>query len=213
MIEDTPVHPWHKLRNADYKKAIEKKGKFDYLSWAICLDKAKQIDPNINYKLVEIIDCGQSKIVHVELSYTNPDVSEDNSRLYHHEYLAVRGYRNEALASPDAAQVENTFRRCVAKAISMCFGFGIELWINEDIKDLDYMPENINGNTPVKGGMTVDQSVKLDRMSRSNFLSKAEQDRVTQLKNKFDLTEVEVDKKISAIKSTIDINKLKKKGK
>ena len=219
MIEDTPVHPWHKLRNADYKKAIEKKGKFDYLSWAICLDKAKQIDPNINYKLVGIIDCGQSKIVHVELAYTNPDIvensdiSEDYYRLYHHEYLAVRGYRNEAIANPDAAQVENTFRRCVAKAISMCFGFGIELWINEDIKDLDYMPENINGNTPVKGGMTVSQSVKLDRMSRSNFLSKAEQDRVTQLKNKFDLSEIEVDKKIAAIQSTINLNKLKKKGK
>ena len=75
------------------------------------------------------------------------------------------------------------------------------------------MPENINGNTPVKGGMTVSQSVKLDRMSRSNFLSKAEQDRVTQLKNKFDLSEVEVDKKIAAIQSTIDLNKLKKKGK
>tara|TARA_R110000824_G_scaffold60997_10_gene162747 strand:- start:152 stop:799 length:648 start_codon:yes stop_codon:yes gene_type:complete len=215
MIDDTPVHPWHKLRNAEYKKAIEKKGKFDYLSWAICLDKAKQVDPTVKYELVKIIDCGQSKIVHVELSYNNIDVHDnpDYYRLYHNEYLAVRGFRNEALASPDAAQVENTFRRCVAKAISMCFGFGIELWINEDLKDLDYMPENINGNTPVKGNMTVSQSVKLDRMSRSNFLTEPEQNRVKQLKHKFDLTEVEVDKKIAAIQSSIDINKLKKKGK
>ena len=75
------------------------------------------------------------------------------------------------------------------------------------------MPENINGNTPVKGNMTVSQSVKLDRMSRNNFLTEPEQERVKQLKNKFDLTEVDVEKKIAAIQSTIDINKLKKKGK
>ena len=213
MIDDTPIHPWHTLRKQEYKNAIEKKGKFDYLSWAICLDKAKQVDPTIAYELIKIIDCGQSKIVHVELSYENPNANDDRQRLYHNEYLAVRGFRNEALASPDAAQVENTFRRCVAKAISMCFGFGIELWINEDLKDLDYVPENINGNTPVKGNMTVSQSVKLDRMSRSNFLTEPEQERVKQLKNKFDLTEDDVQKKIAAIQSTIDINKLKKKGK
>ena len=175
---DKPKHPYHILRKDDYKIAIEQKGKFDYLSWAICWDKLKQVDPDARYELVNILDVNQSKMVHVRLHY-----NFDGLESTHDEYLAVRDFRNQAISNPDSFQVENTFRRAVAKAISMATGYGLDLWLNEDIRDLDYIPNSINGKMPVKGGITPDQRVKLDRLSRSNYLSEKGKQRVVKVMN------------------------------
>ena len=167
-MEQNEAHPYYILREEEYKKYIETKGdkfKADYLSWAVCWDKMKQLDTQASYKLhpVQFLPDG-SAIVHVELIYHNSNQDE----YIHHEYLAVRNYSNKAEMNPDSVQIENSFRRCVAKAVSMATGFGIELWINEDIRDLDYRKETlINGQAPIKGQITVDQNVKLLRLSNN----------------------------------------------
>ena len=209
-------HPYNELRKKDYKEFVERKGNFDYLSWAKCHDMIKQIDPFFRYELVNLVDCGQSKLVHVRLYYrdtfhTLPDHDEDVV-LTHDEYLAVRDYRNKAIANPDSAQVENTFRRAVAKAISMCFGYGINLWINEDIRDLDYIPETNNGVMPEKGKMTVDQRVKLDRLSRHKLLSDEETDKIKSVMKDTSKTEVEIDETMAKVIKTIEQRRTSKDG-
>lgn len=132
------------LRNHDYKKYVETKGndKFsaDYISWAVMHDKLKK-----NFKYVEYVVHEYnglpymslpdgSAIVKITLSFQTVDGDEH----HHSECLAVRDFRMQAAKNPDSAQIENTIRRCIAKAGSMATGFGIELWFNEDIRDLDY---------------------------------------------------------------------------
>ena len=204
MTDYSPKHPFHILRHDEYKNSVEQKGKFDYLSWAVCWDKLKEIDPNARYELVQVIDTGQSKMVHVQLHY-----EVDGDELVHNEYLAVRDFRNQAVSNPDAAQVENTFRRAVAKAVSMATGFGLDLWINEDIRDLDYVPNSINGEMPVKGGITPEQRVKLDRLSRSNYLSPQGKKRVTQIMNDANTTQEDADLRIKEINAIIKERKEK----
>tara|TARA_R100001244_G_scaffold46192_2_gene41381 strand:+ start:101 stop:718 length:618 start_codon:yes stop_codon:yes gene_type:complete len=199
-MDDKPRHPFKTLRNDDYAHSVEKKGKFDYLSWAICWDKMKEYDPSARYELVDIIETGQSKLVHVRLTYWDQNQEEHCT---HDEYLAVRNYRNQAESNPDAAQVENAFRRAIAKAVSMATGFGLDLWINEDIRDLDYVPESIKGKTPVKGGMTVDQSVKLDRLSRNKLLKENEQDKVNTLLKDTSVSEEATAEKITQLETLI----------
>jgi len=194
------------LYNIDVTKMREKKGKFDYLSWAVCWDKLKEIDPNARYELVQLIDTGQSKMVHVQLHYEN-----DGDELIHNEYLAVRDFRNQAVSNPDAAQVENTFRRAVAKAVSMATGFGLDLWINEDIRDLDYIPNSINGDMPTKGGITPDQRVKLDRLSRNNHLSPQGKARVKAIMNDANTSEEDAALRIEEINKVIKERKDKEK--
>ena len=206
MTDDNPKHPFHILRHDEYKNSVEKKGKFDYLSWAVCWDKLKEIDPNARYELVKLIDTGQSKLVHVQLHY-----EDDGDELVHDEYLAVRDFRNQAVSNPDAAQVENTFRRAVAKAVSMATGYGLDLWINEDIRDLDYKPNTINGQMPTKGGITPDQRVKLDRLSRSNHLSPQGKKRVTEIMNDSNTTQEDADLRIKEINEIIKERKSKEK--
>ena len=204
MTDDSPKHPFHILRHDEYKNSVEQKGKFDYLSWAVCWDKLKEIDPNARYELVQIIDTGQSKMVHVQLHY-----EVDGDELVHNEYLAVRDFRNQAVSNPDAAQVENTFRRAVAKAVSMATGFGLDLWINEDIRDLEYVPNSINGAMPVKGGITPDQRTALDRLSRSNYLSPQGKKRVVEIMNNPETTQEDAELRISEIKAIIKERKEK----
>tara|TARA_R100001163_G_C4987530_1_gene141361 strand:+ start:49 stop:669 length:621 start_codon:yes stop_codon:yes gene_type:complete len=198
MLDDNPKHPYHILRNDDYKSSVEQKGKFDYLSWAICWDKLKQVDPDCRYELVNILDVNQSKMVHVRLYY-----DFDGLENIHDEYLAVRDFRNQAVSNPDAAQVENTFRRAVAKAVSMATGYGLDLWINEDIRDLDYVPNSINGQMPVKGGITPDQRVKLDRLSRSNHLKPGGKERILEIINNPNTTEETANERIAEIETAI----------
>lgn len=204
MTDDSPKHPFHILRHDEYKNSVEQKGKFDYLSWAVCWDKLKEIDPNARYELVQLIDTGQSKMVHVQLHY-----EVDGDELVHNEYLAVRDFRNQAVSNPDAAQVENTFRRAVAKAVSMATGFGLDLWINEDIRDLEYIPNSINGAMPVKGGITPDQRTTLDRLSRSNYLSPQGKKRVVEIMNNTETTQEDAELRISEIKAIIKERKEK----
>lgn len=144
------------LRDADYKPFVSTKGgssfSADYLSWAVVHDFLKKHFQYVNYKIHEyaITKEGYSLIVPYMI---NPDgsamvkitltvVDLDGDEHEHQECLAVRDYRMQATSSPDAAQIENTIRRCIAKAGSMLSGFGIELWFGEDIKDLGYKPSN-----------------------------------------------------------------------
>jgi|TARA_R100000808_G_C2147089_1_gene154999 hypothetical protein len=207
LIDDTPKHPFNVLRKDEFKQSIEKKGKFDYLSWAICWDKLKECDPNARYELVDIIETGQSKLVHVRLRY-----DWDGDECIHDEYLAVRDYRNQAVSNPDAAQVENTFRRAVAKAVSMATGYGLDLWINEDIRDLDYVPNTIKGKMPEQGKITPDQTAKLDRLSRSNYLTKNGQAKVMTIMKDETLLEKEVNDRIAEIEKVIKERRTKEKN-
>ena len=207
-------HPYKELRKKDFKNFVESKGNFDYLSWAKCLDMVKQIDPFLRYELVDLIECGQSKLVHARLYYTNREepATDDTNAFIHDEYLAVRDYRNKAVANPDSAQVENTFRRAVAKAISMCFGYGINLWINEDIRDLDYVPENHNGVMPTKGKMTVDQRVKLDRLSRNRHLDDEETKKIQAIMKDHSRTEEQIQETMDKVQKTIENRRKSKDG-
>ena len=169
------------LRNEEYKPYVESKGggsfKADYLSWAVVHDRLKQNFQYVEYKVHEYVVCinensftvpymllpNGTAMVKVSLTVTDKQGDEHT----HTECLAVRDFKMQAATKPDAAQIENTIRRCIAKAGSMLTGFEIELWFNEDIRDLDYKPETlINGKAPEEGHITVDQNVKLERLSR-----------------------------------------------
>ena len=188
------------LRNEDYKPFVETKGggKFsaDYISWAAMHDYLKKNFQYVEYKIHEytIVKEGTTLTVPymlipngsalVKVTLTLED--NDGDRHSHEECLAVRNHSMQAAKAPDSAQIENTIRRCIAKAGSMLTGFGVELWFGEDIKDLDYRPETlINGKRPTNGHITVDQNVKLDRLSRDPVFNGTEtQKKIKDLINK-----------------------------
>jgi len=93
----------------------------------------------------------------------------------------------------------------------MATGFGLDLWINEDIRDLDYVPNSINGDMPTKGGITPDQRVKLDRLSRSNHLSPQGKARVKAIMNDANTSEEDAALRIKEINKVIKERKEQEK--
>ena len=170
------------LRNEEYKQFVEKKGKYDYLSWAVAVDFANKCFQYVEYEIQNytmttsngstltvpyMLLPNSTALVKVTLKLTD----FDGDVRTHEECLAIRDQRNRAVVNPDSAQVENAIRRCIAKAISMLTGFGIELWFGEDIKDLDYHPQipnhaELQGNTGAEVKTRSDIEVKLKALSR-----------------------------------------------
>ena len=184
------THPYQ-LRNADFKSSIQtlKFGGFnaDYLSWSICWDNLKAIYPKARYEWITydydnkpyggIMSPDGTVTIHARIIY--------GAHEYHDEYLAVRDNRNKAISNPDSAQMENTFRRAIAKGVSTLTGYGIALWTGEDIAEIEnYRPEVLLGTTKryTKGMITVDQTIKLDELRRTATINPSDKARVTSLK-------------------------------
>ena len=140
MIE----HPY-KLRKENYEKfkqTLENESNSDYLPWSICWDKLKQMYPYATHELVSYDFDGKpffgammpdgSVIVHCRINY-----EDQNGKIRsHNEYLAVRDNLQQANLQPTSADIENTYRRALAKAVSTLTGFGISLWMNEDLRQM-----------------------------------------------------------------------------
>ena len=84
------------------------------------------------------------------------------------------------------------------------------IWV--DIRDLDYVPETNNGVMPEKGKMTVDQRVKLDRLSRHKLLSDEETNKIKSVMKDTSKTEVEIDETMAKVIKTIEQRRTSKDG-
>lgn len=223
-METKIENPYNILRNEEYKKFVESKGNArfsaDYISWAVTWDKIKKNFQYCHFKAREyhieiagntlkvpyMILPNQTALVTVDLKYETLDGDEQE----HTEYLAVRDNTMKAVIDPTSAQVENTIRRCVAKAVSMATGFGIELWFGEDLKDMDDVEEKLmNGDSPTKGMITPEQSRKLDALMRDRNVNPNDKGMIKELKdNRFkDVSEQAASIMIVDVKEGIKQNK------
>ena len=211
----------YKLRTEEYKPFVESIGSAnfnaDYISWSVCWDKLKELYPLARHEWVTynydgkpasgLLQPDGTVIVHCKITYE----TEDGDKFSHDEYLAVRNNRNQAVQNPDSAQLENTYRRALAKGVSTLTGFGIELWMNEDIIELQaYRPEtHHNGVRPQPGGATVDQTVKLDALMRDRNCTPTDKTRIKTLKENGwkDLSESQATILIADVKAGITNNK------
>lgn len=184
----------YSLRDTDYKPFVENigGGSFDasYLSWSVCWDNLKELFPLARHEWIiytygdkpfaGIMQPDGSVIVHCKITYE----TEDGDTFVHDEYLAVRDNRNQAVLNPNSAEMENTYRRALAKGVSTLTGFGIELWMNEDIKELQRPKQTLlNGKEPTPGGVTVDQNVLLDRLMRDPLANDTDKERLKKMKD------------------------------
>jgi len=184
----------YSLRDADYKPFVETIGggsfEASYLSWSVCWDNLKELYPLARHEWIMytygdkpfagVMQPDGSVIVHCKITYE----TEDGDKFVHNEYLAVRDNRNNAVTNPNSAEMENTYRRALAKGVSTLTGFGIELWMNEDIKEIQRPPQTLlNGKKPTPGGVTVDQNVKLDALMRDKLANDEDKKRLKKMKD------------------------------
>ena len=117
---------WKTLSALNVNDDKEKKGRFDYLSWAHAWKHVKNNTEDANYELLEdIVYPDNSR--EVRCSVTIDGVT-------HMAWLAVMDNNNRAIKNPDARAINDARQRCFVKAIAM-HGLALYIYQGEGLPD------------------------------------------------------------------------------
>jgi len=115
-------------RKIDVSKYIEKKGKFNYLSWAWAVDQLLQLDPMATWDYKEpTYYHDQTMMVYCSVTAFGKTMTAQ---------LPVMDNYNKPIVEPSSMQVNTGMQRCLAKAIAL-HGLGLYIYQGEDLPDLD----------------------------------------------------------------------------
>ena len=119
----------HQAGKDNQKEIVEKKGKFNYISWAYAVRELKKIHPSATWTVHEYgegfpfikTECGF--FVKVTVTINGIDATQIHPVLDH---------KIKTINSPDAFQINTSIQRCLAKAIAL-HGFGLHIFVGEDL--------------------------------------------------------------------------------
>jgi hypothetical protein len=120
------------LNNININEYREKKGRFDYLSWAIALREIKKVYPNTTFEVIKydgLPYCKTETGYFVEVAVTVNDLVQS-------QIHPVLDNANRPLAKPNCFQINTSIQRCLAKAIAL-HGLGLSLFAGEDLEQYD----------------------------------------------------------------------------
>ena len=119
---------FQKLKEVDISKLAEKKGKFDYLSWAHAVREMLKVFPEATWEVHEYD--GMPYMQTTTGYYVKVSVTIDGiSRTQIHPVL---DNKNQTIDTPNAFQINTSIQRCLAKAIAL-HGLGLVLFAGEDL--------------------------------------------------------------------------------
>jgi len=150
--------------NYDVKKLgmVEKKGKFDYLSWAYAQKLAKIFDEKCTWR---IIKNDNGSFVHngfLLLEMTFLGQTEQH-------FFPIIDHYNKPIQNPNPYQINTSQMRGFAKLFAMVSGFGLSLYVGEDLAYLDEEKNNQKQQqAKAKKDLTEEEKVKI----ATNLISK-----------------------------------------
>ena len=137
-MSKTTQSTFMKLYKTDVSKYVEKKGQFNYLSWANAVAELKKACPTARWGVTKAEDgspffvtqCGYFVDVWVEvdgisLSQIHP----------------VLDNRNQSIEQPNAFQINTSLQRALAKCIAL-HGLGLYIFAGEDLPEPDALTPN-----------------------------------------------------------------------
>jgi len=134
------------LAKVPIKDKVEKKGNFDYLSWANAWALIKLRYPKAQRKVYEDQATGLNFFTDGRTAYVKVGIIIDD--LEHIDYLPIMDFRNNSIKIEKitSMDVNTAIQRSTAKAVAM-HGLGLSLWVGEDITA-------VSGQTPAKTPLT-----------------------------------------------------------
>jgi hypothetical protein len=147
----------------DVTKHIEKKGKFNYLSWPFAVQELRKLDPKATWYIgsefkEEPIPYIQSEAgCFVEVTV----VLGDETR--YTQIHPVLDNRNQPISKPNAFQINTSIQRCLVKAIAIASGIGLHIYAGEDLPPSDDIANKVLDTFPdskeVMGVMEFDEQL------------------------------------------------------
>ena len=140
------------LSSISIKGKTDKKGKFDYMSWATAWSMVKEQYPDAQRKVYESEHTGLNFFTDGKTAYVKVGITING--MEHIDYLPVMDYRNNSIPidKVSSMDVNTAIQRSTAKAIAM-HGLGLSLWIGEDTAQVVKPPQPVS-KTPTAKTMT-----------------------------------------------------------
>lgn len=130
------------LSKIDVAPKLEKKGKLDYLSWAMAWGMVKQAYPDANYKITEFPEYIQTKAGWVatgrDVDYRQTSAGTEVEavvKIDGQEYsskLFVMDFKNKPILNPNYFDINKTQQRALVKALAIA-GLGLSVYAGEDL--------------------------------------------------------------------------------
>lgn len=152
------------LQDINVDQYREKKGRFDYLSWAIALRELKKIYPTATFEVIKYDDkpyCKTETGYFVEVAVTVNDVTQS-------QIHPVLDNANRPIAKPNCFQINTSIQRCLAKGIAL-HGLGLSLFAGEDLEQYDEKKtatKPVTQNTPKTD---YSKSVKVEQQPNDDY--------------------------------------------
>ena len=128
---------FEKLNKIDVSKFTEKKGQFNYLSWAHAVRELLKACPNATWE-VHLFDNSEGTKQPYMKNGTGVyvQVSVEVEGVIRTQIHPVLDHRNSPIDNPNAFQINTSIQRCLAKAIAL-HGLGLYIFAGEDLPEAD----------------------------------------------------------------------------
>ena len=124
-------HYFEVLRKHNVSEYMEKKGQFNYLSWAYAVEELRKLKPDATWRVIKdengypYTSTPSGHFVEVEVTVDDISLSQIHPVLDH---------RNQTIEQPNAFQINTSIQRCLAKAIAL-HGLGLYIFRGEDLPE------------------------------------------------------------------------------
>ena len=164
-MRNTKQSTFMKLFKTDVSKYTEKKGKFNYLSWAYAVQELKRACPTARWGVTKAED--GSPFFKTECGYF-VDVWVEVDGVSLSQIHPVLDNRNQAIEEPNAFQINTSLQRALAKAIAL-HGLGLYIFAGEDLPEPDALTSKEEENLydfakPLGVDFTKDLKAKVSSM-------------------------------------------------
>jgi hypothetical protein len=149
------MNHYKELASIDVSKYVEKKGKLDYLSWAVAVDFLMKADPTATWEFHQPQSFADTLMVSCTVTAFGKPISM---------HLPVMDHMNKAVKNPDAFIVNKNMMRCLVKAIA-CHGLGISVYAGEDLPN-DEPAVKISESTIADHELSIKEAENIDELKK-----------------------------------------------
>ena len=137
------------LNNIDVSKYVEKKGQFNYLSWAYAVRELLKACPTATWEVHLFVgEDGTKQPYMKDGTGSYVQVSVDVEGVVRSQIHPVLDHRNKPIDNPNSFQINTSIQRCLAKAIAL-HGLGLYIFAGEDLPEVN-KPEPVKMTTAQK---------------------------------------------------------------